>query len=62
MLRAMMDAFEASPAYEELFRSLRDIQQRFFANQDDVNLQTVCEELVQSLKCWWLLMAVYFIP
>ena len=48
-----MDAFEASPAYQELFQSLRDIQQRFFANQDDVNLQTVCEELVQSLKCWW---------
>ena len=42
-----------SQVYQELAQSLVEIEQRFFANQNDAAFQLVGEELVQPLKGWW---------
>ena len=52
---AMMASFTAL-THQELIRSLMETRQRFFADQNDVNyvnLQLVCEDLVQPLNGWW---------
>ena len=48
--RAMLDAL--SPAPQELIQNLLEFHQHFFPNHE-LNLQEVCEELVQPLKGWW---------
>jgi hypothetical protein len=55
----MVDVFRASHAYQELIQSLLEIQQRFFIDQNNTNLQLFCEELVQPLKGWWTPSSVF---
>ena len=37
----------------ELIDSMQEIQQHFFPNQKELDLQVVCEELVKPLDGWW---------
>ena len=49
-----MEAFSSSQIYRELVQSLLEMQHHLFADQNNISLQVVCEDLVQPLKGWWL--------
>ena len=48
--QAMSEALSESQINPVLISSLQEIQQRFFVDRDNINLQALCEELVQG---WW---------
>ena len=51
---AMMEALAASQQlHPELIQFMLEIQEQFFPDQNNMNLQTVCEELVKPLTGWW---------
>ena len=51
--QAMLEARSDSSLHPVLLSGLQEIQQTFFVDRDNINLQALCEELVQQLKGWW---------
>ena len=47
------DAITEGLKHQTLAQSLLDIQQTFFPDRNDTNVQKLCEELVKPIKGWW---------
>ena len=50
---ATTEALRVYEVHQDLIQYLLEIQEQLFADQNNVNLQTLCEELAQALTGWW---------
>ena len=50
----MREELELSQMHSELGQSLHEIKQKHFPDPHDIDMQSLCEELVYPLKGWWM--------